>query len=163
MATPPPATAFSHAGVTVPDLEAAIDWYRETLGYYLLAGPLEVLEDDSPLGLAAANIYGVGFTSFRFAHLCGADGAGLELFTFASPATVAPEDNFEFWKTGINHISLTAVDFDGVSERIVAAGGRARSETVVIDPAKNYRIQYMEDPWGTVVELCSHPYTQMWA
>ncbi|MFB2580614.1 VOC family protein [Herbiconiux sp. P15] len=163
MATPPPATAFSHVGVTVPDLEKAIDWYRETLGYYLLTGPLEVLEDDSPLGIAAANIYGVGFTSFRFAHLCGADGAGLELFHFASPATVAPKNNFEFWKTGLNHFSLTAVDFDGVRDRIVAAGGRARSAPVVIDPVKGYCIQYMEDPWGTVVELCSHPYTQMWA
>jgi len=43
---------YSHVGVTVPDVRAAIEWYQRVCGYYLLAGPLEVLEDDSPLGRA---------------------------------------------------------------------------------------------------------------
>ncbi|MEO7372453.1 MAG: VOC family protein [Terrimesophilobacter sp.] len=156
-------TAFSHVGVTVPDLDAAISWYRETFGMYLLAGPIEVVEDDSSLGRAAAAIYGVGFSSFSFAHLVWPDGIGLELFHFSVPETSPREDNFEFWKTGIYHIALTAPNFDETIVRIVEAGGTQRSAAIVINPEKGYRIAYCEDPWGTVIELCSHPYAQTWA
>lgn len=160
--TPPPAIAFSHVGVTVPDLQAALAWYRDVLGYYVLAGPIEVIEDDTPLGLAAARIYGAGFRRFRFAHLAGPDGSGLELFTFDSPPTVAPEDNFEFWKTGIYHFSLTCAEPVGLASLIAASGGRQRSEAVVLDATRGFSILYAEDPWGTVIEICSHPYPQMW-
>lgn len=159
---PAPSHAFSHVGATVPDLEAAIDWYTEALGAYLLVGPLEVLEDGSPLGNAAAAIYGAGFRRFRFAHLAFADAVGLELFTFDVPALEVREENFEFWKTGINHFSITAPDVRAVADRIAAAGGRMRAEPVVLDAEKGYAIVYCQDPWGTVVEVCSHPYAQMW-
>ncbi len=157
-----PSSAFSHVGVTVPDLDAAVRWYQDTLGMYLLAGPLEVLEDGSPLGDAAAAIYGRGFARFRFAHLAFADAVGLELFHFDNPATSAREDNFEFWKTGINHFSVTSAQPHLLAEEIVAAGGRRRAEPVTLDEEKGYVIVYCEDPWGTVVEICSHPYAQMW-
>lgn len=156
-------TAFSHVGVTVPDLAAAIRWYTETFGMYLIAGPIEVLEDNTPLGVAAAAIYGTGFTSFSFAHLTWPDGLGLELFHFASPRTSAREDNFEFWKTGIYHLALTAPNFHETISRIVEAGGRQRSEPVIINPERGFCVVYCEDPWGTVIELCSHPYVQIWA
>lgn len=157
-----PVLAFSHVGATVPDLDAAIAWYQDTLGAYLLTGPLEVVEDGSPLGDAAATVYGRGYRRFRFAHLAFADAVGLELFHFDHPATTARPDNFEFWMTGINHFSLTSPDLHGLADRIVAAGGRRRAAPVMIDPEKGYAIVYCEDPWGTVIEICSHPYAQMW-
>lgn len=155
--------AFSHVGVTVPDLPAAIEWYQQVLNLYLLKGPIEIVEDDSPLGLATAGIYGAGFRRFQFAHLCTPDGTGIELFHFENPPTTPRDDNFEFWRTGINHFAVTARDIDGVTARIAGHGGRARSSTVVIDPERGYAIAYCEDPWGTVIEVCSHPYPQMWA
>lgn len=158
-----PRFAFSHVGVTVPDVALAIDWYTTTLGMYLLVGPLEVLEDDGPLGKAATGIYGVGFTRFQFAHLAGIDGIGVELFEFDSPKSVRRNDNFEFWMGGIYHFSLTAPDVSGMVDLIVAAGGRQRSEILIINEEKGYSLVYCEDPWGTVIELCSHPYSQLWA
>lgn len=155
-------SAFSHVGVTVPDLPAAIRWYQDVLGMYLLTGPLEVVEDDSELGRAAATIYGAGFSRFSFAHLTHADGSGLELFHFEHPATRSRADNFEFWMTGIHHFSVTYPDIRGLARNIEAAGGRLRAEPVMLDAAKGYAIAYCEDPWGTVIELCSHPYPQMW-
>lgn len=157
-----PAAAFSHVGITVPDIVAAIAWYVDTLGYYLLVGPLEVLEDSSPLGKAAAGIYGTGFTRFQFAHLAGVDGVGIELFEFDSPKSTSRDDNFEFWMGGIYHFAMTAPDIPAVIATIVATGGKQRSETLMIDEAKGYQVVYCEDPWGTVIELCSHPYAQMW-
>ncbi|MDQ0678888.1 catechol 2,3-dioxygenase-like lactoylglutathione lyase family enzyme [Arthrobacter pascens] len=154
---------FSHAGVTVPDINAAIEWYQKTFGMRLLAGPIEVLEDDTDLGRAAAAIYGVGFSKFSFAHLVWEDGGGLELFHFTSPETSKRTDNFEFWKTGIYHLAITSMDIKTTIDRIVEGGGRQRSEITVINPDHGYAVVYCEDPWGTVIELCSHSYAQMWA
>ncbi|WP_141995140.1 VOC family protein [Bacillus sp. B4EP4a] len=32
-------TAVTHIGLAVPDLDAAIKWYEQVLGFRLLAGP----------------------------------------------------------------------------------------------------------------------------
>lgn len=154
--------SFSHVGITVPNLRDAVDWYRDTFGCYLLAGPIEVHEDDSPLGIAATGIYGAGFTRFAFAHMSGADGAGLEIFEFAAPAYQRPADSFEFWRSGVNHFAVTAHDVAGFAAQVVAAGGWQRSEVVVINPERGFEIVYCEDPWGNVFEVCSHPYPYMW-
>ncbi len=42
--------AFSHIGISVPDLEAAVNFYTEVLGWYLIMEPTDVVEDDSPIG-----------------------------------------------------------------------------------------------------------------
>ncbi|MBL3698776.1 VOC family protein [Leucobacter luti] len=154
---------FSHVGITVPNLGDAVDWYREVLGYYLLAGPIAVHEDDSPLGVAATGIYGVGFTRFQFAHMASPDGAGFEVFQFDAPAYERPADAFEFWRSGVNHFAVTARDVAALAEQVVAAGGVQRSEVVAIDPDRGFEIVYCEDPWGNVFEACSHPYTYMWS
>lgn len=154
---------FSHVGITVPHITEAIEWYRETFGYYLLAGPLSVEEDESPLGRAAAGIYGEGFTRFQFAHLASSDGAGLEIFEFDAPRYERREDSFEFWRSGINHFAVTSPDVLGLAASVVAAGGRQRSEIVAIDEARGFQIVYCEDPWGNVFEICSHPYPYMWS
>ena len=88
---------------------------------------------------------------------------GLELFHFHHPATTIREDSFEFWMTGLNHVALTSPDVAGTARRIADHGGRIRSGPVVLDAAKGFAVLYAEDPWGTVIELCSHPYAQMWA
>lgn len=158
-----PALAHSHIGVTVPDLDAAVAWYTDTLGMYLIAGPITVTEDDTPFGRAGAEIFRNGYRSFSFAHLTGADGMGVELFSFENPAVVQPADSFEFWRVGIFHVGFTAPDMDETIERIRAAGGRIRTSKIVLDADAGYAICYCEDPWGTVIELCSHPYAQMYA
>ena len=37
--------AFSHIGITVPDLEKAIQFYEEVLGFYMIMRPTEIRED----------------------------------------------------------------------------------------------------------------------
>lgn len=153
---------FPHTGLTVPDLDAAVAWYTQTLGFELLAGPLEVLEDDTPLGITATRIYGAGFRRFRFAHLSTPDDVGLELFQFEHTRPRADATEFDYTSPGYNHIGLTAPDLEGATAAIVAAGGSARTEILTIDADKGYRLAYLQDPWGSVIELCSHPYVEMW-
>lgn len=42
--------SFSHIGISVPDLEAAVKFYTEVLGWYLIMKPTEIIEDASPIG-----------------------------------------------------------------------------------------------------------------
>jgi len=151
-----------HIGLTVPDLDAAIAWYVTTLGFRLLAGPLEVSEQGHPLGQAAQAIYGAGYGHFRFAHMATPDNVGLELFQFEATPSRPKDNTFEFWLGGYNHMGLTAPDVAGAVATIVAAGGKDRSGVLTINPEKGYQIAYCQDPWGSIIELCSHPYVKMW-
>ncbi|WP_336658818.1 VOC family protein [Leucobacter sp. USHLN153] len=153
---------FSHVGITVPNIGEAVEWYRTVFDYYLLAGPLEVLEDDTPLGVAATGIYGTGFARFQFAHMASPDGNGFEIFQFDAPAYERPDDTFQFWRSGVNHFALTAPDVAALAADVVAAGGRQRSDVVTINEDRGYQILYCEDPWGNVFEVCSHPYAYIW-
>ncbi|MGD0015853.1 MAG: VOC family protein, partial [Bryobacteraceae bacterium] len=40
------ARAFSHVGITVPDLDKAVDFYTKVFGWYLIMKPTQVVEDD---------------------------------------------------------------------------------------------------------------------
>lgn len=136
-------------------------WYTEVLGLTRIAGPLEVAEDDTPLGRAATAIYGAGFGGFRFAHLVGPDAIGVELFTFSG----TPHDStapFTPARVGISHLAVTYRDVESLCARIVAAGGTDRP-VVPLDSERDHRLAYCFDPWGNAIEVCSHPYAVLWA
>ncbi|MFT4788878.1 MAG: catechol 2,3-dioxygenase-like lactoylglutathione lyase family enzyme, partial [Paraglaciecola sp.] len=46
MSKPYPRT-FSHIGISVPDLDQAVKFYTEVLGWYLIMQPTEINEDNS--------------------------------------------------------------------------------------------------------------------
>jgi catechol 2,3-dioxygenase-like lactoylglutathione lyase family enzyme len=45
MSNPYPRT-FSHIGISVPDLDAAVKFYTEVLGWYLIMEPTDITEDN---------------------------------------------------------------------------------------------------------------------
>jgi catechol 2,3-dioxygenase-like lactoylglutathione lyase family enzyme len=44
---------FSHIGLSVPHLDAAVKFYSEVLGFYTIMLPTDVSEDDSDIGVCA--------------------------------------------------------------------------------------------------------------
>jgi lactoylglutathione lyase family protein len=148
---------FSHIGVSVPDLERAVDFYTGVLGWYLIMPATEIVEDDSPIGVMCRDVFGDGFGSFRIAHVSTADGIGVELFQFRDQQQ--PENNFEYWKTSVFHFCVQDPDVEGLAERIVAAGGKQRMPVRQYYPGeKPYRMVYCEDPFGNLLEIYSHGY-----
>lgn len=148
---------FSHIGLTVPDIEAAVKFYTEVLGWYLIMEPTTITEDDSAIGEMCTDVFGANWGSFRIAHLSTGDRVGIELFQF--PNTENPKNNFEFSKTGLFHFSVQDPDVEGLVKKIVAAGGKQRMPIRWYYPGeKPYRMVYMEDPFGNIFELYSHSY-----
>ncbi len=148
---------FSHIGISVPDLEAAVKFYTEVLGWYLIMEPSEVTEDDSDIGVMCTDVFGPDWGSFKIAHLSTGDRIGVELFQFKN--SEQPEDNFEYWKTGVFHFCVQDPDVEGLAEKIVAAGGKQRMPVRhYYKGEKPYRMVYMEDPFGNILEIYSHSY-----
>lgn len=153
---PTPRT-FSHIGLSVPDVDAAVKFYTEIMGFYTIMEPSEVQEDDSDIGRMCTDVFGEGWKKLRIAHLSTADRIGIELFEF--DGNHAPEDNMAFRRHGTFHFAIQDPDLEGLLDRIVAAGGRQRMPVREYFPdEKPYRMVYVEDPFGIVFELYSHSY-----
>ena len=88
--------SFSHIGITVPDLEKAVDFYTKALGLYLIMEPTEIERDDSAIGVMCDDDFGDKWTNFRIAHMSTNDRSGIELFEF--PNTEPEEKPFEYWR-----------------------------------------------------------------
>jgi catechol 2,3-dioxygenase-like lactoylglutathione lyase family enzyme len=49
--------SFSHIGLSVPDLDAAVAFYRDVLGFYVIMEPTEITQDDSDIGVMCDDIF----------------------------------------------------------------------------------------------------------
>ena len=157
------AKTMNHVGITVTDIQAATDWYIEVLGCNVLMNPAHIPDDGGYFSEIVSDIFGKGFKSIKMAHLVTGDGIGIELFEFTKAKSVIPENNFEFWKTGIFHICLTEPNIEKLAQQIEKTGGKKRSKVWQLWPEKPYKVCYCEDPWGNIIELSSHSYEQTWS
>jgi lactoylglutathione lyase family protein len=150
--------AFSHIGITVPDLQKAIDFYTQVMGWYLLMGPETVKEEqETAIGQMCIDVFGEGWQAFKIAHLSTSDGIGIELFEF--PHQPKTKGAFEPFKTGIFHFCVQDPHLEDLAKKIVEAGGRQRMPVREYYPGeKPYRMVYMEDPFGNIIEIYSHSY-----
>jgi catechol 2,3-dioxygenase-like lactoylglutathione lyase family enzyme len=152
----------THVGLTVTDLDKAIEWYQGVLGFQVLAGPIELTGDHSHFGVICSDIFGEVFRRGRLAFLSGHNGVGIELFEFNDPKSERPANNFEYWKNSIFHLAVIELDIENLTRRIEESGGRLRSKIWNLFPGTPYKIAYCEDPFGNIVEICSHSTDQMW-
>lgn len=154
--------AFNHAGVTVPDIFAAIDWYADVLGFTPIMAP-RLLEPASRATHETPSVFGPRFGRAYQAHLLTGNGVGIELFQFVEPAVGEREAEMAYWRRGPFHLCFTHPDVPAVAERIEAAGGRRRTPVLAFVPGRPWRLAYCEDPWGTVIEIISHSYAEIFA
>lgn len=149
--------AIAHLGITVPDLDAAVEWYSRVLGFRLISPPGEtVIAAGGQMAEMCADIFGEGLRSFKSAHLSTANGVALELLEFVDPPVEPPADNFEYWRGGFFHLCVVDPDIDGLVERIVATGGRQRTKVWTMFEGDPYKLAYCEDPFGNVLEIYTH-------
>lgn len=146
-------TAITHVGLTVPDLDVAVAWYRDVLGLEPLAEPTSVRAHEGHAGTVAADVLGADIGSFRQAHLAGANGVALELFEFEGRRR----------RPGLFHFCTVVPDVRHVAERIATSGGRRSSRVWEIFRGEPYLTCYCEDPFGTIVELYSHSHERTYA
>ena len=150
--------AFSHIGMSVPDLDKAVEFYTKAFGWYLIMPPTEVKEEvDTAIGIMCQDVFGSGYESFRIAHMSTSDKIGVEFFEFKD--CYQPENNLDFRRSGVFHFCVQDPDLEGALKRVIDLGGKQRMPVREYYPGdKPYRMVYVEDPFGNVFELYSHSY-----
>ncbi|KAF7557155.1 hypothetical protein G7Z17_g945 [Cylindrodendrum hubeiense] len=149
--------ALNHVAISVPNLEAAIEWYTEVFGMTLLMPAITRDRSVSPVA-HVFNVYPPDCNKMRVAFLStGSPGAaGLELFEFEDPR-IGPgcEANFgrDYKRGGFFHIAVTTVDVEAMAEKVEGNGGKRIGPIMPI--SIKHKACYVEDKWGNVIELIS--------
>jgi catechol 2,3-dioxygenase-like lactoylglutathione lyase family enzyme len=156
---------MNHVAVSVTDINLALKWYRDVLGFTLLMGPIEISTEpsNSDIAKAASNIFGTRMKKMLLCHMTSANGVGFEIFQFVEPKAELREDNFDYWKNGFFHIAVTEPNIEELVKRISSSGGKQRSEIFELVPGSGKRICFCEDPFGNIIEIYTHSYEQNWS
>lgn len=139
-----------HTGITVRDLEAAIDLWCGCLGF-------ELLYRGRRDGTFATQVTGVPGADILIAVLQG-PGHRIELLQYAAPTdrdTLRPRP----CDLGSVHVALYVDDLDTAAEALVARGWvRAGTpQTIDVGPTAGKRLVYLADAEGTTIELMQPP------
>ncbi len=150
--------AFSHIGLSVPNLEEALKFYKEVMGWYVVMEPSTIKEENtSAIGIMCEEVFGKGHGDFKIAHMVTSDSIGIELFEFVDNNKERQE--FSFKNTGLFHFSVQDPDIEGLIEKIKKHGGKQRMPIKEYYPnEKPYKMCYVEDPFGIVFEIYTHSY-----
>ena len=149
---------INHIGITVADIDAAIEFYTSAFGLTVLVAPFDA-STETEGAKRRFDVFGAQWGRMKLAHLTDAEGTGFEIFQFVKPTVHVREEGFDYWNSGISHIALTVDDLESTISRITELGGRARSD--IHELPSGTRICYCADPWGTAIELVTTPYTAL--
>ncbi|NSC24711.1 glyoxalase [Streptomyces albus subsp. chlorinus] len=149
---------IDHVGVTVPDIEAATEFFRRALGAETLydtlpraVGPRGGEETARRLGVPSGTAQ-VAMRMLRLPH-----GPGLELFEFRGPRqreAAVPSD------LGWQHLACYTEDLPASCAAVRAAGGRVLGEPHPLpgpEAGPGNRFVYCRTPWGSTLELLTYP------
>jgi catechol 2,3-dioxygenase-like lactoylglutathione lyase family enzyme len=157
-------TGLAHTGVCVPDVDAAVAWYRDVLGLQVLSPPY-LIEGDAitadmgklipaPVMLKAAI---VGFP----------DDGDRVLEVIEYPAADGGDQRVAAALTdhGLSHVALICADLDA-TRRDLEAKGVQFLVSGIADVAR-VRTTWFADPWGVVFILVEksrvdRPYYAQW-
>lgn len=111
----PSPRASSHIGLSVLDIDAAVKFYTDVLGFYTIMEPTEIIENDSDIGQMCTDVFGAGWKRLRIAHLSTADRIGFELFEF--DGNHAPDENLSFRQHGTFHFAIQDPNHDAIQQQ----------------------------------------------
>lgn len=147
--------ALHHVGITVGDLERAIDFYQGVLGLPFAGEPSPVF-DDPDLGPAV----GVPGAALRQVSLALGDTI-LELLEYQRPPSpvIAPLPQNAL---GAQHVAFAVEDIAATKRALEAQGVTFLSDVNIVDEGvlAGWRWVYFADPEGNALELVETAYTR---
>ncbi|KAL3482648.1 Glyoxalase/Bleomycin resistance protein/Dihydroxybiphenyl dioxygenase [Aspergillus germanicus] len=152
---------INHVAVSVPDIEATTDWYSKILNFQLIGNRIFHIKRSESPDAAIFAIYGASLNEVRLAYMATGNGVGFELFQFIDPPFRPRGHDFEYYYGGFFHICVTDDDPTALAERIVQAGGKRVHGDAVRVAGGAAVCQYVEDPWGNVVEILDMSFDRM--
>ena len=136
---------LSHHGLCVSDLERALPFYRDGLGF----------AEVSRLRFADAGtekLLGIPGVVLEAVYL-RRDGTTLELLHFPQPGTQLAAGPRPINQVGLTHLSFLVSDLDGVLAKLRALGATVLETTRLDSQGKGSNAIFVTDPDGTRIEL----------
>jgi catechol 2,3-dioxygenase-like lactoylglutathione lyase family enzyme len=151
---------LDHIGLTVADLDAAVQFYTDAFGGEVLyhMGPFDAREMpamDSGADWTEAHI-NVKDAALRFVGIRIADTLQLELYEFARPqGAEKPPHSYD---VGGHHFALRVDDLDKAGAHLTAKGCRMMEGVIAPPdgPLLGSRSHYFQDPFGHTFELMEY-------
>jgi len=154
---------INHIAISVPDLERALKWYQEVMGFTIIRGPTELAADDTQIGNALENIFGSKFKKLQIVWMSSANNVGFEIFQFIEPKQVTENRKIEYWSGGVIHIAVTERNIEGLVKKVNETGGRQLTKIWELSPNKPYKLVFCSDPFGNIIEIYSHSFEEFHA
>jgi catechol 2,3-dioxygenase-like lactoylglutathione lyase family enzyme len=143
--------AADHTGITVSNLERALAFWRDVLGF-------EFSHSAHQKGVRPEQVTGVKGAELKLAVVKTPSGHKIELLEYFAPADRKRVD-LRPCDVGHVHVALIVDDLDAVLERIAASGWKAagQPQTLTHGPNAGKRVVYVRDPDGTTIEFMEIP------
>ena len=143
-----PLLRLTHVGIAVSDLERALRFYRDLLGFRREHElHVEGEPSDTLLRLRGVNLDAVYLVR---------DGVRIELLRFTSPPA-PPHHARRMNEPGLTHLSFRVQDLDATLDALRAAGERVLEETIIRIPQVQAAACFVVDPDGQLIELVQSP------
>lgn len=140
----------SHIGIAVPDMEEALRFYRDLLGFEEV---WRLHVDAEMIGRISA-VPGAGPMFNHTVQLLVPGGSRIELQAYEPHGKTG---GHRMNDQGFNHLAFSVADVQAEYERLKAAGVNFRAEPVYLDypghPIGGYMHVYFDDPWGLTLQL----------
>jgi len=144
---------MDHVGITVPEINQAIEWFEDILGAVapLTFGPFEGAFLEGALDVVAGTRIDQ-ITTLRVGH-----SANIELFQYEAPGQRRDEPRNSDW-TG-HHIAFYVTDIEAAIEYMDSRGVHRLFGpfTLTAGPAAGQAINYFKTPWNSYIEFISYP------
>jgi Lactoylglutathione lyase and related lyases len=144
--------AADHTGITVSNLDRAVAFWRDVLGF-------EPSHTAHQTGEMAREITGVAGAEIKLAVVKAPGGHKIELLEYLAPSDRNRHVVLQPCDIGHLHVALTIENLDAILERIAASGWKAagKPQTLTQGPNVGKRVIYVRDPDGTTIELMQAP------
>ena len=152
---------INHVGISVTNLEKAIEFYTITFGFKVLKKARIDTDDASSISaIIFKDIFKGRLKTVNAAWLKSGNEVGLEIFEFVDPKAEQLVDPFEKWKKHFSHICITDLKIDELIKKIEDNGGSKHSDIHFPTKDKEYRLVYCIDPFGNFIEIFTHDFNQ---
>lgn len=146
-----------HVCITVPDIEKALEFYRDVLGLQSIGSLRNEKADGAVLGFPGEEI------EIHADHLCGEtteNATVIDLIEFIRPKTEVGDGPYKM----MNHVGITRMAFDVADTDAIYERLKLRNDIEILcEPASlraptegTLRIMTFKDPLGIVLELIEH-------
>jgi catechol 2,3-dioxygenase-like lactoylglutathione lyase family enzyme len=140
---------MTHVGICVSDLDRALRFYRDLLGFtYRSALGVQGEPSDTLLRLRGVDLQAVYLER---------DGTRIELLHYQAPGVVGDATPRAMNARGLTHLSLRVDNLADTLATLRDGGVRVLDETLIDIPAFGAAAVFIADPDGTLIELVQSP------